>query len=359
MTPKPDPLAPVALSALSLPLPGESGAAPSEIMLLPAPLWNMRTVDGRGPFRVADIDLLVARSMGQPRNGGKLPIDVNHATQKLGAMGMEAPARGWITGLTVRDDGLWAQVEWTEAGRAMVAAREYLSISPVIVPDAKGVVTQILGASLTNDPALLGLATLTTRETPMNDLLVRLAAKLGKPATATAEECLTALPDPAAAVMLTALQGEVATLCSELGVKDLQAALAMAPALKAKADRVETLTAKVAALETAQARQAAEAWMAGEIAGKRAIPADRRAKLVELFTRDPEEAKFIASTYGSLADVTHLGGTPPGGGGDGVQALTVAQITAKATTLMAERKAAGLPITFTEAVEALTAGATK
>jgi phage I-like protein len=312
MTPKPDPLAPVALSALSLPLPGAGGAAPSEIMLLPAPLWNMRTVDGRGPFRLSDVDGLIARSMGQPRNGGKLPIDVNHATEKLGALGMEAPARGWITGLSARDDGIWAQVEWTEAGRAMVAAREYLSISPVIMRDAKGVVTRILGASLTNDPALLGLATLTTRETPMNDLLARLAQRLGKPETSTAEELLTAVPDPAAAVMLTALQGEVTALCSTLGVKDIGGARAAVDALRAGVANVETLTAKVTALETASQRQAAEAWMAGEIAAKRGIPADKREGLIEMFCRDADQAKSVAALYPALGAALPGGGAPAG-----------------------------------------------
>lgn len=306
------PPAPVVLSALPLPLQG--GVAPDEIMLLPAPMTDMRTIDGRGPFKLLDVDGLLARSMGQPRNGGKLPIDVNHSTEKLGSIGFEAPARGWITALLVRDGALWARVEWTEAGRAMVAAREYLSISPVIEPDAQGRVLRIRGASLTNDPALLGLATLTTRETPMDHLLARLAAKLGKPETTPADELLTAIPDPQATVALTALQADVALLCASLGVKDIGAARVAVDALRSSAASVETLTAKVAALEAAGARQAAEAWMAGEIAAKRGIPADKRDGLVQLFTRDPEQARVIAALYPALG-ATHLGATPPTEGG--------------------------------------------
>lgn len=312
---------PVALTAL--PLPDAGGVAPDEIMLLPAPLTDLRTVDGRGPYRLADAAGMIARSMGQRRNGGKLPIDVNHSTEKLGAMGFEAPARGWITGMLVRDGALWAQVEWTEAGRVMVAAREYLSISPVIVPDALGQVLRILGASLTNDPALLGLLTLTTRETPMDDLLARLAAKLGQPATATPEECLTAIPDPAATVTLTALQAEVVQLCAALGVKDIGAARVAVDALRAGAADVVTLTAKVAALETASQRQAADAWMAAEIAARRGIPADKREGLVQLFTRDPEQARTVAALYPALG-TTHTAATPPGGTG-GAVTLTAEQ----------------------------------
>jgi phage I-like protein len=348
-------LSPVFLTALSLPDAG--GAAPSEIMLLPAPLSDMRTVDGRGPWRLSDPQSLIARSMGLNRNGGKLRIDVNHATEKLGRIGMEAPARGWITSLFVRDDALWANVEWTEAGRAMVAAREYLSISPEIIPDANGEISQIVGASLTNDPALLGLATLTTRENSMSDLLAPFAAKLGKPATTPSAELLAAMPDPQVVVQLTALQADVATLLTALGVKDIGAAKAAVEALQTQRTTVETLTAQVAALEKASKTQAAEAWMASEIAAKRGIPADKRAGLIELFTRNPDEARHVASLYPVLAEQTHLGGTPPGAGA--AVTLTAEQITAKATTLMAERKAAGITLTFTEAVQAVTAEAAK
>jgi phage I-like protein len=312
------PAAPVLLSAQ--PMPVEGGVAPDEIMLLPAPLSRLTTVDGRGPWRLSDPAALIARSIGLPRNGGKLPIDVNHSTQKLGEMGFEAPARGWITGLLVRDDALWARVEWTEAGRAMVAAREYLSISPVILPDAKGEVRQVLGASLTNDPALLGLATLTTRETLMDDLAARLAARLGKPAGTPAEELLTAVPDPQAGVLLTALQAGVAELCTALGVTDIAAAKVAVDALRARTGTVETLTAKVAALE----KQAADAWMAGELAAKRGIPADKQPALIELFTRDPAQARHYASLYPSLGP-THTAQTPPAAGGE-VTTLTAEQL---------------------------------
>jgi hypothetical protein len=323
-------------------------------MLLPAPLSRLSTVewDKRGPWRVEDPEALIAQSMGQARNGGKLPIDVNHSTQKLGEMGFEAPARGWITAMLVRDGALWARVEWTEAGRAMVAAREYLSISPVIMPDAAGVVRRILGASLTNDPALMGLATLTTRETPMNDLLAQLARKLGKPDTATAEECLTAIPDPAAAVALTALQADVATLLAALGAKDMKEAVVAAKGFQSAASQVETLTARLLAVERAGKRQAAEAWMASELSAKRGIPQSDQEDLILLHMEDPGRAKKYARLHPALGEITHLGGTPPGAGSLAVT-LTADQVTAKANALIAERKAAGADITFLEAIQAV------
>lgn len=321
-----------ALTALPLP---DGSAVPHEIMILPAPLEAMHTVDGRGPFRLTDVQGMIARSMDPRRNGGRLVIDVNHSTDKLGAIGGEAPARGWITGLSARDGAVFAKVEWTEAGRAMVAAREYRSISPVIVAP-EGEVRQVLRASLTNDPALLGLATLNTpnRETPMNDLLVRLAKKLGKPDTATADELLTAIPDPQAAVTLTALQGQVTLLCAALGVSDIAAALPMAEALKAKGASVETLSAQVAALEKASKMQAAEAWMAGEIAAMRGVPADKRQGLIELFTSKPDEARAIVALYPLLGG-TGTSATPPAQGG--------------AVTLTAEQKAVAAALGIPEA----------
>jgi phage I-like protein len=348
MSPTPNPFAPVALTAQ--PLTDGSAAAPDEIHLLPAPLTDLRAIDGRGPWRVSDPVGLISRSMGLRRNGGKLRIDVNHATEKLGAMGFEAPARGWITGLVARDTGIWAKVEWTEAGRAMVAGREYLSISPEIIPDASGEVRQIRGASLTNDPALLGLATLTTAEKPMNDLVARLAKKLGKPETASAEELLTAVPDPNAAELLTALQADVTALCTVLGVKDAKAALTAVDALKTKADTVEALTSRLAAVETGQKRDKAEAWMAGEIAKGRLIPADKRKGLIELFTRDEADARGIAALYNSAAATAHLRDDPPAGA---TEMLTAGDVTAKAQLLIAEKAKAGVTLTFIEAVQAV------
>ncbi len=105
-------------SALALPI-GDAAngdGVPEWVHLLPAGV--VRTVDGRGPYHCTSL-----QSVADLLGGKRLPIDENHATDKGGkALGMPAPARGWIVALEARDDGLWGQVEWTGEGRKLMAS---------------------------------------------------------------------------------------------------------------------------------------------------------------------------------------------------------------------------------------------
>lgn len=109
-------------------------------------------------------------------HGTELPIDYEH--QSLGGSyaspNGQAPAAGWIRELHVvtPDDaregeiaGLWAEVTWTEAARAKLAAREYRYISPVVIvrKDDRRVVA-LHSAALTNKPAIVGMTPLVHRE---------------------------------------------------------------------------------------------------------------------------------------------------------------------------------------------------
>ncbi|MBX9594700.1 MAG: phage protease, partial [Roseomonas sp.] len=136
--------------------PPSDRAVPQRIRVIPA--GEFRSVDGRGPWRVEDAAAVIAASFARrPR----LPVDENHATQIAAKDGGPAPARGWITGLTADADGIWATVEWTDAGHAMLAAREYGLISPVLAHTADGLVLALRSVALTNDPAVPELTLLT------------------------------------------------------------------------------------------------------------------------------------------------------------------------------------------------------
>jgi phage I-like protein len=102
----------------------------------------------------------MAQIASQFAKGGRLPIDENHATDLGGRLGMPAPARGWITALQARGDGLWGKVEWTDEGRRLIASKAYVGLSPAILHTASGEVLKVLRASLTNAPNLQGLTTL-------------------------------------------------------------------------------------------------------------------------------------------------------------------------------------------------------
>lgn len=156
-------------SAVTIPA---TDGVPEWVHLLPA--GQVRTVDGRGPYMVANMAALAAASL---KGGQKLPIDENHATDKGAVLGLPAPARGWIVALEARSNGLWGKVQWTGPGRKLMQEKAYAGISPVIVHDKANTVALLLRASLTNTPNLQGLATLHSAtgvaaagaQTPLNE----------------------------------------------------------------------------------------------------------------------------------------------------------------------------------------------
>ena len=158
------------------------GGAPEFIQLAPAGRFG--TVDGRGPYRIDDVNAVVAASMAH----APLPIDENHSIDLAAPKGGSSPARGWITELHARADGVWGRVEWTEAGKALLADRAYRGISPALMIGPGGRVSSIVRASLVNIPNLPDLATLhaaqnaSTEETTMD--LSKLREALGLPADA-------------------------------------------------------------------------------------------------------------------------------------------------------------------------------
>ena len=163
-------------------LPAGGGAAPEWIQVFPAGTFSGR--DGRGPY-VCEPEAVIART--RQHNGSlDIPVDYDHQIEFSAANGQPAPAAGWITELEARADGVWGRVEWTEKGRAHVAAREYRYVSPVYYYDEpSGVIQSIESVALTNVPNLTmkalasrGAAHLFTGESSMS-FLKTLASVLG------------------------------------------------------------------------------------------------------------------------------------------------------------------------------------
>lgn len=141
-----------------MPVAAGSGV-PEWIHVLPS--GEITTQDGRGPYRVPDMAALAdALNLG-----AKLAVDECHSTDLAAPKGAPAPARGWMTQFEARDDGLWARVEWTGQGRALMEDQAYNGISPVIVHRKDNTVIGLLRASLTNAPNLKGLTALHSQET--------------------------------------------------------------------------------------------------------------------------------------------------------------------------------------------------
>ena len=272
------------------------------VHLLPA--GTITTQDGRGPYRVEDAARLIADSLQAERGGtAKLPIDENHAIDLAAPRGEASPSRGWIVELQAREDGIWGRVDWTATGRALLTDRAYLALSPAIAHDATGRVLRILRASLVNRPNLRGLTAL-HQEDPMS-LSQRLAALLGLQSDATEDvliERVTALhQQQVTADQVPALQAQLNDIGVALGMPGATqpALVEAARALHSARSESQTLTQRLAAVETQQKRERADAWMAAQIAAKRMISADKREGLIALHMQDPDQAEQIAALYPS------------------------------------------------------------
>ena len=349
-------------SAIALP---DAAEAPEWLHLLPA--GEAHTVDGRGPFRVADPAALIAASLQAA--GGKLPLCENHATDLAGPKGGAAPARGWIVELQDRgagaEGGIWGRVDWTDAGRRMVAAKEYRGVSPVIAHDAANVVGAILRASLTNTPNLTGLVALHSQEGSRMDFrkmlleLLKLDGDADEAAITAAIAAWNEKPEAATVALQSALK-PIALAVGVAETADAAAVLAGVQALRSGGDdrvvslqsQVGTLTASLEAAVTEQKRDKATAFVDAAIAAGRMGVKPERAEYISMHMSDPARAARLINAMPVLAP--------------GATALTVvpaegtpenpALLAQKATAYQTKQAAAGVTISFGAAVRAVNEG---
>lgn len=108
------------------------------------------------------------------RLGRKLAIDYEHQTfdaHNTRPDGLR-PAAGWIGGLEVRGDGLWAvDVSWTDRAIELLRTGEYKYFSPVIfwTDEDLSDVAALGPVALTNDPAMRGVQPLAASARPAFD----------------------------------------------------------------------------------------------------------------------------------------------------------------------------------------------
>jgi phage I-like protein len=134
-----------------------AGAAPEWIQILP--LGTVELHDGREPFQV---DRESLERVLQAHRKKQLDLVVDYEHQSLS--GERAPAAGWIKELAVREDGLWARVEWTAAARQYLEQREYRYFSPVLrLEENNRRPRELLHVGLTNTPAIRGLTPLAAK----------------------------------------------------------------------------------------------------------------------------------------------------------------------------------------------------
>lgn len=323
MTQRPRPLSrnPSVVLAASVTMP-DAADAPDWVHLLPTARGAVETFDGRGPYEVTDLAAVIQASMAWERG---IPIDENHATDLR--PGLEAPARGWIKELQARADGLWGRVEWTAAGRALVADKAYRGISPVLMLNAdERTVRLIPRASLVNIPNLRGLTAL-NMEMPMEGLS-KIAEKLGLEPDATLDQILATIGSMSdKAKPDAALQSALTEIGTALGVDGSNPAAVLAAAKVVKAggadvvalqSQVTTLQTQLTALETGAKRTAAEAYIDGEMAkGRTGITTASREALITLHMSAPDQAVAIVGAQPVVTPTAIVAGaTPPGAVGE-------------------------------------------
>ena len=274
-----------------MPLPG-GNTPPDWIHLLPA--GTFPAVGVSKTLRVADPQAVIAASM----KSGKLVLDENHSTDLAAPRGKSSPAMGWIEQMEVRRDGIWGKVRWTKRGRTAMEDHAYRAISPVLVSEPDGTVTQILRAALTNNPDL-SLKTLHSRTTQEGRVmaypLAALRSRLGLNAEADEAAINKALDQSRAAITLhsqaAALAGLQATASGE----------AIVAALKKQQEQVTMHAAsesglqnQINELKAANAKMAAENWIS-EAGRKKIINDELKAQLVTLHSSNAALAEQIVA----------------------------------------------------------------
>jgi phage I-like protein len=288
---------PIALNA-------EAGV-PSEIMLLPAgPV--LTTNDGRGPYKVPNPTKLAEYSLAA--GGGKLLIDENHSTDLAMPRGEPAPARGWVTSIHARADGLWGEVQWTEAGRQLVSDKAYSSISPVILYDANGVITRIKRATLINVPNLRGMAALQAQQG--DDMLKALLAALGLKDDADEATALNAVN---ALKSSTALQAALKPIAKAAGLQESADATAICAAVTTLAAgnkdggtiaalqaELQTVATQFNTLNTSIATERATAFVDGAIKAGRVSVKPMRDHYIKRYALNAAEAAAVEKEIGAM-----------------------------------------------------------
>lgn len=136
---------------------GADGQVKREFLVLPYgnPFFGR---DGRGPWIMRDRAHAerVLNFTRQTLGGVDMMIDYDHASELAAPEGKgRALAAGWVKDLQIKDDGIWASVDWTPQAEGELASRQYRYISPYFrVSKATREVTRLVNAGLTNTPNL-------------------------------------------------------------------------------------------------------------------------------------------------------------------------------------------------------------
>lgn len=135
--------------------------------IVPMGEFKVRRPDGAVILQVIDdraIAAMVERFQGEAM---KLLVDFDHFSYDEGH---KSEAAGWIVEVEARTDGLWARIEWTDAGQPAIVNKRYRFVSPVWLPSECEKIAdnqlrpmRLDSVGLTNQPNMKGMHPLSNR----------------------------------------------------------------------------------------------------------------------------------------------------------------------------------------------------
>lgn len=350
--------APLTAIMSALPVPSADGTVPEWVHIVPR---EIVTRDGRGPYLLGDAQAVIDASMADRR----VVVDENHSTEKLGKQGLPSPARGYVQQMEAREDGIWARIDWTEAGHALMADRAYWGVSPVFRHTKDGRVVDVISVALTNTPNLRGLAALNSeQESEMEELLAKLKQMLGLGEDADESDIWSALgsvmtvAEAERAKNATAI-AEMSEVSTALGLEsDADVAAILTAAQSALAERDETITAlqseladvagQVKTLTETSRREKATAFVDGAITAGRVGVKPMRTRYVAMHMADPTGTEELINAM-PLLTASHTTAVPPQAAkrsGD----MTPREIAMQAEQYRADQAAKGFEVDLVTAV---------
>ncbi len=297
-------------------LPAEPGSVSTEVHILPFGTFK----DGKGLVAHVTKESLENILANFKARENDVVIDYEHQT----LTGKEAPAAGWIKSLIIKDDGLWAQVEWTPRGEEQIKGKEYRYLSPVALAKKKDshgrlIPERLHSAALTNDPAIDGMVPLAAKdhyenlnkESVMDEFLELLCKALGIDVKSTKEQVVAAVVAFKAAVDKGPELKEVIpkAVTEALGLKgDADASEVKATVLAMKAGAKPEHNEELIALKTKVAGMEANTLVCKAMEeGK--VTADQKEWATKYATEDPNGFElFVAKAPKTVP----MGKTPDG-----------------------------------------------
>lgn len=165
-------------------------AIPSTIHIIPIGEWNH---DLYGPMSITKSDIKeFMQNFNQEIRKGVFITAGHEGFQEL-------PAVGWMKSLEMRENGLWANVDWTELGKEVISDKQYKFFSPEFYRDYEDPQTHqiyrnvLTGGALTKSPYFKELEAVVfsdkfTKKFNTNNNDMNLADLLAKDITTLTEE---------------------------------------------------------------------------------------------------------------------------------------------------------------------------